>query len=87
MQQGVQEGCIVWVRRRSRGLWLLSLMGALLGGCTRLHPTNAVLDVSQQQGAIPLTLSYDACVFEGQDDTTTYRWASCASAEFHFVGV
>ena len=67
------------------GFWLVGLMVLLLGGCTILNPTNAVLDVSQTHGTVPLTLSYDASASEGRDGISTYRWSFGDEAEIYGV--
>ncbi len=72
-------------RRWVRGFCLIGLMVSLLGGCALLNSTNAVLNVSQTQGTVPLTLSYDASASEGQDGISTYRWSFGDEAEVYGV--
>jgi len=73
------------MRRRhwSRGLWLLSLTGFLLGGCALFTSTEAVIEVSQDRGVVPFTISYDGSASEGPDGISTYRWSFGDEAEIY----
>ena len=62
------------IRRVWKGLWICGLAGLLLGGCTLLHGTLAVLHVSQTQGTVPFAISFDASDSNGADGITTYHW-------------
>lgn len=66
-------------------LCLVILISVLLGGCSLVNSTNAVLDVSALQGTVPLTISYDASASVGPDGITTYRWAFGDAAEAYGV--
>ena len=73
----------MWRRYWHRGCWIVSLIGFVLGGCTLLNPTNAVIEVSQMSGIVPLTISYDASASEGQGGISTYRWSFGGGADIY----
>jgi len=62
---------------------LVVLVSLLLGGCSLVNSTSAVIDVSALQGTVPLTISYDASASVGPDGITTYRWAFGDATEIY----
>lgn len=75
----------MWRRRISGMIWLVSLIGLLLGGCTVFKPTNAVIELSQLHGTVPLTITYNGGASEGRDGISTYLWSFGDGAEVHAV--
>lgn len=75
----------MWRRHWCRGFWLLGLMGLLLGGCALFTSTEAVIEISQAHGVVPLTISYNGSASEGPDGISTYRWAFGDGTEVYGV--
>jgi len=52
----------------------LGLLLFFLSACALFTSTEAVIEVSQVHGIVPLTISYNGSASEGPDGISTYRW-------------
>ena len=71
--------------RRVFSLAIFAVLAITMCGCTLLDQTRAVPNLSQTQGTIPLTVTYDASLSEGRDGISTYRWRFGEEDEFYGV--
>ncbi len=67
---------------------VLAFLGSLLfflSGCSLFTSTEAVIEVSQMRGIVPLTISYDGSASEGPDGISTYRWSFGSGADIYGI--
>lgn len=63
---------------------VLLFLGLLfLSACALFTSTEAVIEVSQVHGIVPLAVSYDGTASEGRDGISTYRWTFGDEAEIY----
>ena len=75
----------MWMRHRREVLVFLGSLLLLVSGCSLFVSTEAVIEVSQISGIVPLTISYNASASEGRDGISTYRWSFGDEAQVHAV--
>lgn len=75
----------MWMTHRREVLILLGSLLFFLTGCSLFISTEAVIEVSQMSGIVPLTISYNASASEGRDGISTYRWSFGSGADIYSI--
>ena len=73
----------MWMRHRRVVLIFLGSLLFFLTGCSLFVSTEAVIEVAQMSGIVPLTISYNASGSVGPDGITTYRWSFGDEAQIY----
>ncbi|MCK5585545.1 hypothetical protein KAJ02_05685 [Candidatus Bipolaricaulota bacterium] len=73
------------MRHRREVVIFVGLLLFFLSGCALFTSTDAVIEVSQTRGTVPLTISYNASASAGRDGISTYRWSFGTGADIYGV--